>query len=282
MNNICFIADFFADQLTGGGELNNEIVIKDLSEKGYKTQRMNSHSADPKKIKAMKDVFFIISNFINLPEDSKNYIEKNTDYVIYEHDHKYLKSRNPAMYEYYLAPEEEIINYNFYKSAKAVFCQSKFHCEIVRKNLKLDNIVNLGGNLWLESDLEKMEEHSSREKNDICSIMESMVEHKNTKGSIVYCNSKGYKYELIGSCSYHEFLDRISKNEIFVFFPLTPETLSRVVVEARMMNMKVITNNRVGATSEDWFKFKGLELINFMRQKRKEIIEKVEKHINEQ
>ena len=69
----------------------------------------------------MKDVFFIVSNFINLHEDSKDYIEKNTDYVIYEHDHKYLKSRNPAMYEDYLAPEEEIINYNFYKSAKAVF-----------------------------------------------------------------------------------------------------------------------------------------------------------------
>ncbi len=280
MTNVCFIADFFVNQVAGGGELNNEIVIKDLSENGYNVERMNSHSAGLQKLKAMKDVFFIVSNFINLHEDSKDYIEKNTDYVIYEHDHKYLKSRNPAMYEDYLAPEEEIINYNFYKSAKAVFCQSKFHCEIVRKNLKLDNIVNLGGNLWHESDLKKMEEITSREKNNSCSIMESIVDHKNTKGSIVYCKSKGYKYELIEPCDYHQFLDRLGKNEKLVFFPLTPETLSRVVVEARMMNMKVTTNNRVGATSEEWFKLKGLELIDFMRQKRKEIVQNVEEYIN--
>ena len=280
MTNVCFIADFFANQVAGGGELNNEIVIKDLSENGYNVERMNSHSVGLQKLKAMKDVFFIVSNFINLHEDSKDYIEKNTDYVIYEHDHKYLKSRNPAMYEDYLAPEGEIVNYNFYKSAKAVFCQSRFHCEIVKKNLKLENIVNLGGNLWHESDLKKMEEITSREKNNSCSIMDSIVEHKNTKGSIVYCKSKGYKYELIEPCGYHQFLDRLGKNEKLVFFPLTPETLSRVVVEARMMNMKVITNNRVGAASEEWFKLKGLELIDFMRQKRKEIVQNVEEYIN--
>ena len=282
MNKIIFIADFFADQVAGGGELNNEIVIKDLSEKGHKVEKINSHSASVQVLESMKNDFFIISNFINLPPDSKEYIKKNCDYVIYEHDHKYLKSRNPAEYEDYLAPEEEIVNYDFYKSAKSVFCQSKFHSEIVRKNLKLDNILNLGGNLWLESDLEKMEEYSSREKNNGCSIMESIVDHKNTKGSVVYCKSKGYDYQLIEPCPYHEFLDRISKNERFVFFPLTPETLSRVVVEARMMNMKVITNKRVGATSEDWFELKGIELIDFMRKKRKEIIEKVEEAIGGQ
>ena len=82
MTNVCFIADFFVNQIAGGGELNNEIVIKDLSENGYNVERMNSHSAGLQKIKAMKDVFFIVSNFINLHEDSKDYIEKNTDYVI--------------------------------------------------------------------------------------------------------------------------------------------------------------------------------------------------------
>ena len=34
----------------------------------------------------------------------------------------------------------------------------------------------------------------------------------------------------------------------------TAETLSRIVVEARMMDMKVITNNLPGAVKEPWFK----------------------------
>ena len=47
-----------------------------------------------------------------------------------------------------------------------------------------------------------------------------------------------------------------------MFFPKTPETLSRVIVESRMMGMSVITNNLVGATKEDWYALKGEELID--------------------
>ena len=35
------------------------------------------------------------------------------EYLIYEHDHKYLSSRNPADFDNFQAPKEEIINYDF-------------------------------------------------------------------------------------------------------------------------------------------------------------------------
>ena len=41
------------------------------------------------------------------------------------------------------------------------------------------------------------------------------------------------------------------------------------------MNIKVITNDLVGATSEPWFKSKGVELIDIMQNKRNEIPEMV-------
>ena len=63
--------------------------------------------------------------------------------------------------------------------------------------------------------------------------------------------------------------------------PKTPETLSRVAVEARMMNVSVITNNRVGAAKEKWFKLKGSELIDEMIEKRKDITEIVLGKLNE-
>ena len=63
----------------------------------------------------------------------------------------------------------------------------------------------------------------------------------------------------------------MGKNKTFIFFPKTPETLSRVTVEARMMNMKTITNNKVGASQEPWFNLKGEELIGKMIGKREEI-----------
>ena len=41
---IIFIADFFADQILGGGELNNEELIKMLIADEHKVKKLNSHS----------------------------------------------------------------------------------------------------------------------------------------------------------------------------------------------------------------------------------------------
>jgi len=60
-----------------------------------------------------------------------------------------------------------------------------------------------------------------------------------------------------------------------VFFPKTPETLSRIVVEARMMGVKIITNKLVGATKEEWFKLKGVELVEEMRARREQILKTI-------
>ena len=56
---------------------------------------------------------YLISNFINLNQQVKDYITNNCNYIIYEHDHKYLRSRNPALFKEYRAPKEEIINEKF-------------------------------------------------------------------------------------------------------------------------------------------------------------------------
>jgi len=281
MIDLIFIADFFADQVNGGGELNNQVLIDSLSDKGYNIGCANSHIVDIEFLKREKARKYIVSNFMNLPIESRKFIEENLEYTIYEHDHKYLKNRNPAEYEDYKAPESEIINQTFYKNAKFVYCQSNFHSQIVRKNLNFDNIVSVSGNLWTDDSLEFMREMSKKHKNSACSIMDSATSHKNTEGALKYCHKKGYEYELIPSCPPKQFLSRISNNDKFVFFPLTPETLSRIVVEARMMGLKTITNKRIGAVTEEWFSLKGADLVDFMYEKKSQIIERIEEFVNE-
>jgi len=251
-----------------------------LSEKGHNVTKIKSHTVNLNFLKQNKDKKLIIANFVNMLPDCREHIQSNCDYVIYEHDHKYLINRNPAEYENYLAPADQIINKEFYNNSKFVFCQSRFHADIVEKNLQIDNIVNLSGNLWSIDALDMMRELSKREKKDKCSIMDSNIQHKNTSGAINYCVNKGYQFELILPCAPQEFLSRISKNDKFVFFPLTPETLSRIVVEARMMGMKVVTNRRLGAVSEEWFSMKGEPLIDYMLDKRLQILNKVELFVN--
>jgi hypothetical protein len=272
MNKIIFVADFFANEVPGGGELNNQELIEILRNRGIHVLEVKSNRLTPEFIlECSKKLKFIVANFVMLSEESKTMLENDREYIIYEHDHKYMRSRNPANYENFIAPKSEIINFSFYKNAKAVLCQSKFHADIVESNLKLDNIVSLGGNLWSEDSLETMLSMSKVDKKPTCAIMSSTNWHKNTADAIKLCKTKQWDYDIIPPCSYMEFLLRLGESEKFVFLPKTPETLSRITVEARMMGLSVVTNSLVGATKEEWFSLKGEELIKFIKNKRIEI-----------
>ena len=270
--DIIFIADFFVENgILGGGELNNDEFIKIVSSEGNNVQKINSQHITLDVIKNNLDKTFIISNFLGLNEEAKREITANTTYGIYEHDHKYLKTRDPSGFENYTAPKEHVINWNFYQNAKGVFCQSELHASVAERNLNTGNIISLGGNLWSLEILEYIRELSKTNKENFYSIMESDITHKNTRGAIRWCKYKEKPYKLIRSNDYKSFLTMMAKNEGFVFFPETLETLSRVVVEARMLNCKVITHDKLGAAGEEWFKLKGPDLVDVMIDKRREI-----------
>lgn len=275
-NKYVFISDFFVEDVVGGAELNDEELIKLLQIKGNDVLKKRSHEIKVPFVAEHCDFRFIVSNFTNLSLSVLEFLTKNCDYIIYEHDHKYLPGRNPANYSDFKAPSEQIINLDFYKNAKSVFCQSRFHSEIVHLNTKLENIQVISGNLWSEKTLDLLEDMTSVEKDDCAAIMGSQIHNKKTEVAIKYCIHKKIKYRLIASRDNEEFLRRLGANRMLVFFPSTPETLSRLVCEARMMGMKVVVNDLVGATKEDWFNLKGKLLVDHMRQKRNEIVELVE------
>ena len=280
-NKITYISDYFVSEILGGGELNDHELLLILESRGHKIQKIKSNLVNPSFLKNNRDGGFVVSNFINLSKESRDYLTSNCHYVIYEHDHKYINSRNPALYRDYLAPVDQIVNIDFYKAAKAVFCQSGFHLGIVYKNLNIDHLYNLSGNLWSNESLNIMSILSKKQKKDCYSILKSPTLHKNTRETAFYCENKGYEYSLISSSNYQEFLSLLSNNDKFIFLPKTPETLSRVIVEARMMEIKTITNRKIGAAYEPWYSLSGNELIDVMRQKRKEIPDLVIRSLNE-
>ena len=260
---IIYVSDFFVDHILGGGELNDYELLNILISQGHEIERVQSHLMSDNfiKNKNSEGYRFIISNFANLATSCLQSLIK-CKYLIYEHDHKYLRSRNPANYENFIAPEQEIVNKKFYQNALAVLCQSKFHKNIVEKNLKLKNIKSLSGNLWSTDSLDVMRTISRKEKRDVCAVLNSSIEHKNTYLTTKYCESKNIKFELIASQNYYEFLSLLGTCNKFIFFPKTPETLSRVIVEARMMGLSIISNKNISATKEDWYSLKGHDLID--------------------
>ena len=273
---IIFVADFFANQISGGGELNNDEFIKIALLRGIDIRPVKSEIVTVEFLRQNKDHIFVIANFINLNSNSISYlIDENLNYSIYEHDHKYLTTRDPSGFVDYIAPKEYLCNLDFYKNAKAVFCQSSLHKRVVKQNLKTNNIHSLGGNLWDLSTLDLLEGISNNTKKDRIAIWDSFNPIKNTSQAVAYCRLKGFEYDLIGNLPYNSFLKKLGENGTFLFMPETLETLCRVVVEARMMNMRTITNGKIGASSEDWYSLKGKELIDEMRNKRETITTKI-------
>jgi len=115
-----FIADFFADEVLGGCEINNEELAKLLRKRGHSVIEEKSSSVVAETIGEDWDCCYIVGNFVHLLEEVKEALQE-TRYIIYEHDHKYLRQRNPALYANYVAPDSEIINKEFYRNALAVF-----------------------------------------------------------------------------------------------------------------------------------------------------------------
>ena len=160
--NFLLISDFYLEELpfNGGAEYNDLILYKELLKSNNSVKKLKSTEVTIGLLKSInKDTKIIVSNFINLSENSKKYIIDNFSYVIYEHDHKYLKSRNPAFYHNFKAPKEQIINYDFYKNAVAVIAQTNFHKKIIELNINTENVINISGNLWSDADFAEMEKN---------------------------------------------------------------------------------------------------------------------------
>lgn len=263
-----FIADFL--EIVGGAEASDNNLRNFL---GGEQIKMRSADCTTQKLSKLSDYRFIISNFTGLSEDCKQFLIKNCDYICVQHDHQYLKSRNPSIFPNFKAPSEQLINIEFYKSAKSVVCQTQKHLDVMFLNTNLPNLVNFGGSLWSDEELDYIESIlSNEEKSKLAAILDSDIIHKGTKESIEYCKKNNKLYLLLPIKEWKQFISDLNLCTELVFFAGVLETCSRMAVEARMLGLKVTTNSLVSAIHEDWFKkYKGLKLINYFREKNKGI-----------
>ena len=272
MTKIVFISDYFLEGgISGGAEACNHELMAYLGERKYDFVKINSARCSTGVIENYKNCFFIIANFMLLPESSKSALTSKR-YIIYEHDHKYIDTNDPSKFINMLAPESSIINYEFYKHAQATLCQSKIHAGTLQKNLLIDHVINLGGNVWSDEKLDLLESKLNIPKEYENSIMLSGNKNKGTPAAITYCTKNNLEFNGIESCGYEEFINQLAKTKNFIFFPQWLESFNRVTIEARILGCRLITNNLIGCTSEEWFEeFRGKELISFLRTKREEI-----------
>ena len=77
---ICFIADFFKNELYGGAECNDNVLIQQLEKNGYVVECVQSHRLSNTHLE--KNDTFIVSNFCNLSRENHRLL-KEKKYIIY-------------------------------------------------------------------------------------------------------------------------------------------------------------------------------------------------------
>lgn len=281
-HKINFVVDFLFSEVNGGAELNTETMAEKLKILGNEIKIIKSIDLTIETMKDKRKEKFIFGNFTMVSNECKEYAIKNLEYLIYEQDHKYLKCRNPIFFPNFKAPVEQRTNIDFYKNAKKVLFLTKLAEEVFVLNTELNNTLNLKCSLWSKEDLEKMKSLSTVEKNKKTAILDSKNPTKKFNKCVEYCKNNNLEFEAIKDSNYHKFLEKMSKFSKFVFFTGHLETCARILVEAKMMNLKVIyPKNLIGAASEEWFKYSGRELVEKIEVLCEEIPEKVMEILND-
>jgi hypothetical protein len=277
MKNLVFIADMFRSDFLGGAESNDHILINHLESITPNLQLINCQALTPNHIE--EGDFFIISNFVFLSEANKELL-KEKSYIIYEHDHKYIKTRDPSVFPGFQIPEDQVINKEFYANAKMVVVLSSICKEILQKTLQIDNVFSIGCSLWSDNRLDYIKTLIGEEKNEKYAILQSSNPIKNTSRAITFCNKNNIEFDLIEPCGEEELLKQLAKYEGLVFIPGVLETFSRISAEAKMLNCKLATNPRLlGFGSEKIFNMTGESLIEEIRKRKNKALQLFEEII---
>ena len=278
-SNIVFIADEFASKgYTGGAEFNDAILIRHLKKRSNVSI---CSSSDFSTDLLNKDNIFIVGNFVNLPVKYL-YLLRYEKYIIYEHDHKYVKTRDPSKFIDFEIPKQYIINREFYRRAHTVVVLSKICEEVIVKNLQIHNVHNIGTSLWTPDRLKKIRKLSESEKTIEHAVLRSLNPTKGYAPALAYCKKKGIIPTEIGASDELEFLEQLSKCKKLIFIPQVLETFNRLTAEAKMLNCKLITRKKLlGFASESCFDLTGPPLIEEIKYRVQEALLKFEALIEE-
>lgn len=211
--------------------------------------------------------FYIISNATNISAQQKESLINSKNYIIFEHDYKIHFTRQPHRYNQNIFPKHELINLDYYKNAKVVMLQSLDHLECFRANSIQGNFLNLGTSIWSKEELNTLESLSSISKKTYkaCVIGNNTID-KGRDIAETICKSHKIDYDILPTMDLISFYKKLSEYPLLVNTPRVKESFCRLVVEARCLNMNVLSHCLYGAMSESWFCMSGQELISFLRE----------------
>lgn len=259
---IIFVADLFVEDYVGGAELTSESLIKSSP---FKVFKLHSKDVNLQVLEAGHDRYWIFGNYSSLDFNLIPSIVANLNYSILEYDYKYCKWRSPQKHAF---TENEPCNdassaigklvSAFMYGAKSLWWMSEaqmahyqklFPFLAERPNVVLSSVFD--DEFFVKV---KMLRDASREhvrKGWIVLGSSSWV--KGSDDAEQYCKDNGLDYEVVWNLPYASVLEKFSEAEGFVYLPKGWDTCPRMVIEAKLLGCKIITNENVQHSKETWF-----------------------------
>jgi hypothetical protein len=272
MSELVLVDDF--PEGFGGSELVNNTVINSLN--------VDKVIASSKLESIDESAFYIVSNISTMRDIMVMSIATKANYIILEHDYKFIRSRHPWRYENSLVPKDELMNTILYKNAKAVFVQTEDHLDVFRRNGIEGNFISLQCSIWSDSELNLLQsilKENNQSSSKFC-VIESDSWIKNQQGAETFLKQNKISYDLVrANTNPEEFLRAMSKYACLAFFPVARESCCRLIVEAKCMGMNVITSPNSGAWQSDWYGLEGEDLIKHLRRQSRNNLETMKQYL---
>ncbi len=268
-----FVSDLYSNEYIGGAELTTDAIISYSKQKIF---CLHSESLTPELVEKNKDKYWILCNWSKSPIEGRiQLVQSACKYSVIEYDYKYCKFRSSHLHKLTTKNDCDchIDRYGkwvaaFYKKAEHIFFMSSGQMnEYCRFFPYLKDNAKVLSSVWEEKDYQKfLDIRNTRVSNNKWAILKGGSWIKNQEATEKYAKIHNLNYELIGGLSYKEFINKLGQYEGLIFHPAGFDTCPRLVIEAKLMGLKLDLNENVQHKDEEWFNTDNIDVtINYLR-----------------
>lgn len=267
MERVVFVCDNFADKYIGGAELSVQVHIDTCP---FPKTLVKSSEFNPKKFNPKKD-FLVFGNYANLNREHFGEIATRFKYVIEECDYKYCTYRSSHKHKamegrdcdcHLTGYGQEV--FAFMRSAAWMFWKSeRQRGEYLRlfidpyaegNRQEADRLLGtIVGGVFSDEILDYILSLKDTPKQDQAFVLYSGSWIKGYSNASRYCRENKIKELTVGNIGYRDCLRAMATCSTLVYLPNGFDVSCRMVTEAKLLGLKIITNNLVQHVTEPWF-----------------------------
>ena len=278
----------------GGTNLTSMAILEDRIDD---IVSISCHDLTPEKIKEHQDKLWIIGNAVNLYKLDENIINElfsNNKFVKIEFDYNFCPYRGEIPHERLgsqpcRCPHDFVVNplisqaYDLIiKNAKHCFFMSERQRSIYSTHLPLMQFdkTSILSSCFIKSSLDLIKACSSNSKNDTYAILQGYGGwHSEAKGVTEarnFCDANNIPCQILPNQPYKQHIETLSQFKGFVFMPIIHDTCPRCVIEAKLLNLDVLTNINSQHVTEGWWNKSLEEIETYLKNRPKHFWETID------